>query len=164
VVYTLTATLERTSSDGTNWTGLGFSSANSVFTGNKYAWALVRNANANGAPQFFAGSGTANQVSAPSWTGALDGQQTVSITLDTTTAGAWKTQATIGGISSSVYTYSNSLSNANNFKYIAFGGYNGGTNLVKSLSLTASPVPEPGAGSLLLPGVAWSLRSRKRRK
>ncbi len=155
-VYTFTATLNATS---TTWTAIGFANASTnglwhTTGGSKYAWALDRNAG-GGAPQFFGGAGATN---GQTWTSTADGLQTVAITLDTTTSGAWKTFATISGVNSNTYTYGANPS----ISFLGFGTNGGsGTATVKDFSLTAI-VPEPASLGVLALGSLGLLARRRR--
>ena len=132
--YTLTATVQLTGAS--DWVSLGFATTSASgrwhTTGTKYAWALVRNSG-GGAPQSYAGSNTNNLQT---WSSTASGQQTLIITLDTTGAN-WKTYATIGGVSSTTFTYS---SNPTSIAYVGFGMDTGGTAKVRDFSLTATSI------------------------
>ncbi len=104
-VYKLTATISNSARDAnTAWSGFGFTLGAS--TGDAWfqdtptsAWVLMRGN--SGGNAFFAGAGTANNMT---WASTDGGTQIVTITLDTTAAN-WSTYSTIAGIDSATYTY-----------------------------------------------------------
>ena len=141
-VYTLTATLEYLGAGGTDWAALGFQTqadlSNSQFhaaAGNAYAWVLLRKAG-GGQPQFFRGPDTTSGGAFA--TGSQSGLQTVSITLDTRAA-SWTSSATIGGYTSTTYTYS---PNPTDIRYVGFGGV-GTISKTTNFSLSAVSANPP---------------------
>lgn len=170
VVYKLTATIHKLGGN-TKWGAVGFARTAGGeerpfvedLSYKSSAAVRVYSTHPNsGAPEFFAGPGATNPIAADDWTDALRGEQTVSIILDTTES-QWKVHAIVGGIASSVHTYSEADSIAANFKYVGFGSDND-TNaadgaLVSNFSLVV--VPEPGTAALMLLGGTMVLLRRR---
>jgi Bacterial alpha-L-rhamnosidase 6 hairpin glycosidase domain len=135
-IYTLTATM--TCPSGPNWAALGFASTNSAgtwhTTADKNPWVLLRTSG-QGAPSFYAGTGTNNKAT---WGSSASGTQTTSVILDTTGAN-WTTYASINGVTSTPLVYATKPI----IHFVGFGNNGfGATATIKSFSVTATPASD----------------------
>lgn len=175
-VYTLTATMRGV----TDWVALGFANvdfanptvgpSNPITTrwhqiNNPSPWILLRPANNASANVFYKGPGATNgsNVESNVTLGYTTGYMTMSIVLDTMTAGAWTAKMYFGDPdttpqSGSTHTFSSWTSNA-----IGIGNNSNVTLYADSISLTAV-IPEPATfGTVGAAALALLFRRRRMR-
>jgi len=152
VIYNLSATLTNGAGVTDNWVAFGFISntGTPIYSGGGAPWMLLKS---SGAVESYGGPGTAGGDKTSSTGAGIVTNNTMTITLDTTTT-LWTYQFSYLASNGTTLLTSATTAYATNPTIIAVGiaSYNTppGTRTLDNFTLTATAIPEPSAYALMI--------------